>query len=225
MISYLLLLILFGLIVLLSIGTLILGLVRKRKKVLVTAAILFIIGTVGCVLSTLTYTRKLYDYVRSKEFQADAKKSSKLMGETAGSVSSGISKGLSTTLDDEAVSTLAKKSATIIGKSIKSMASGFDSTIGSKSIFLDQTLSDAGFELGRANEHYNFKTSDLGIFIDYKKDFTGKLRVTNYDHAGKKIDVADKEINAKAGQGKVEVFSFSHSDLGITTYYTMSKVD
>ena len=225
MILYILLIVAFGLIILVSIGTLIFGLIKKRKNILITAAILFVVGVIGCVFSGLTYSKKVYDYVKSKEFQDDAKKGSEIVGQTVGSVSSGLSKGLSTTLDDEAISNLAKKSATILGKSIKTMASSLDSTIGNKNIFIDQNLADAGFELGRADEQYNSKTNDLGIFIDYKKDFKGKLKLTNYDQTGKKIDVAEKEINAKAGQEQVGVFSFSHSDLGLTTYYIISKVE
>ena len=105
------------------------------------------------------------------------------------------------------------------------MASSLDSTVGNKNIFVDHSLSDAGFELGRAEELYNSKTNDLGIFIAFKKDFKGKLKTTNYDQTGKKIDVAGKAINAKAGEGKVEVFSFEHSYLGITTYYIISRAD
>lgn len=225
MILYILLIVAFGLIILVSIGTLIFGLIKKRKNILITAAILFVVGVIGCVFSGLTYSKKVYDYVKSKEFQDDAKKGSEIVGQTVGSVSSGLSKGLSTTLDDEAISNLAKKSATILGKSIKTMASSLDSTIGNKNIFIDQNLADAGFELGRADEQCNSKTNDLGIFIDYKKDFKGKLKLTNYDQTGKKIEVAEKEINAKAGQERVEVFSFSHSDLGLTTYYIISKVE
>lgn len=225
MILYLLLIVVFGLVILISIGTLIFGLIKKRKNFLITAAVLFAVGVIGCVFSGLTYSKKVYDYVKSKEFQEDANKGSELVGQTVGSVSSGLSKGLSTTLDDEAISNLAKKSATILGKSIKTIASSLDTTIGNKNIFIDQNLADADFELGRADEQYNSKTNDLGIFIEYKKDFKGKLKLTNYDQTGKKIDIAEKEINAKAGQEKIEVFSFSHSELGLTTYYIISKAD
>jgi hypothetical protein len=225
MISYLLLVIASGLVVLVSIATFIFGLIKKRKNILITAVILFVAGTIGCVYSGLAYSKKVYHYVTSNEFQEDTKKGSEIVGKTVGSVSSGLSQGLSTTLDDEAISDLAKKSATVLGKSIKTMASSFDSTIGNKNIFIDQNLADAGFEPGRADEQYNSKTNDLGIFIDYKKDFKGKLKLTNYDQTGKKIDVSEKEINVKAGQEQVEVFSFSHSDLGLTTYYIMSKAE
>jgi hypothetical protein len=223
MILYLLLIVVFGLVIIVAIGTFIFGLIKRQKDLLIMAAILFVIGAIGCVFSGLSYSKKVYDYVKSQEFQEDTKKGSELVGQTVGSVSSGLSKGLSTTLDDEAISNLAKKSATILGKSIKTMASSLDTTIGNKNIFIDQNLMDAGFELGRAEEQYNSKTNDLGIFIDFKKDFKGKLKLTNYDQTGKKIDVAEKEIDVKAGQEKVEVFSFSHSGLGLTTYYIISK--
>lgn len=225
MISYLLLIIAFGLVVLASAGTIILSLIKKRKNILLTAAILFVIGVMGCIYAGVAYSKKVYQYVTSNDFQEDAKKSSELAGQTVGSVSSGLSKGFATTLDDKAISELAKKSATILGKSIKTMASGLDSTIGNKNIFIDQNLADAGFQPGRASERYKSNTNDLEIFISYTKDFKGKLKVTNYDQTGKKIDVAEKEINAKAGQEEVEVFSFLHSDLGITTYYILSKVE
>jgi hypothetical protein len=225
MITYLLLIVAFGVIALVSIGILIFGLIKKRKNILITAAVLFIIGVIGCVYSGLEYSKRLYNYVTSNEFQQDTKKGSEIVGQTVGSVSSGLSKGLSTTLDDEAISNLAKKSATVLGKSIKTMASGFDSTIGNKNIFMDQNLTDAGLELGRADEQYQSKTNDLGIFIDYKKNFKGKLKLINYDQTGKKIDIAEKGINVQAGQGRVEVFSFSHSDLGLTTYYIISRAE
>jgi hypothetical protein len=38
------------------------------------------IGTVGCIYSALTYTKKVYDYVRSQEFQKDTEKASELAG-------------------------------------------------------------------------------------------------------------------------------------------------
>ena len=223
MLLYLLLIVAFGLLILLSIGLGIYGLVKKRKQALIVAIVLFFVGSLVCVFSVFMYSKKTIEYVKSKEFQDDAKKGSELIGQTIGSTTSGISNGLSKTLDDEAIKNLAAKSATIIGKVTKTIASGLDSTIGNKNIYLDKTLEKSGIELGRADERYNSKTNDLGIFIDYQKDFKGKLRVTNYDQNGKKIEAVDKVINAKQGDGKVEVFPFSHSDLGLTTYYVISK--
>gem|GEM_PF-3178281 len=102
-----------------------------------------------------------------------------MVGQTIGSLSSGVSNGLATTLDGNAITALATKSSVIIGKSVKTMASTFDSTLGNKNIFLDNSPTNSGMEIGRAEEAYNTKTNDLGIFIDYKKDFKGRLRLTN----------------------------------------------
>lgn len=148
-----------------------------------------------------------------------------MAGQTVDSVTSGISKGLATTLEDDAIADLAKKTATIIGKSIKTMASGFDSTIRYKTIFMDKKLADAGFELGRAVEHYNSKTSDLRIFIDYKKDFKGKLRLTNYDQTGKKLTLPKWKSMQKPGRRELKFLFFFHSDLGISTYYINTKTN
>lgn len=224
MILNLLLIIISGIVVLASIGIVILGLVKKRKKILIISAILFIVGAIGFGISIFNYTKRVVKYVTSNEFQNDTKKSSELVGRTIGSVSSGVSKDLATSLDDEAIASLAKKSAIIFGKSIKTIASNFDSTLGNKNIFLDSSLANSGFKPGRAEEKYNPNRNDLEIFVDYKKDFKGKLRATNYDQTGKKIDVSEIYVNSKAGQGKVEVFSFPHSNLGLTTYYILSKV-
>jgi hypothetical protein len=222
---YIILIVIFGLLVLVSIGTLIFGVIKKRKSILITAIVLFGVGVIGGITSGLMYSKQVYRYVKSREFQDDTKRGSELLGQAVGSVSSGLSRGLSEALDDKAISELAKKSATILGTSIKTIASGFDSTIGSKNIFIDKNLADAGFELGRAYEQYDSVTNNLGIFIEYKKDFKGNLKLTNYDQAGKKIDISQKAIDVKAGEENVEVFKFSHSDLGLTTYYIISKAD
>ncbi len=223
MILYLLLIIVFGLIILVSVGLVIFGLIKKRKNILVTSAILFTVGIIGCAFSALTYTKKTLEYVKSKEFQDDTKKGAEIIGQTVGSTTSGISNGLSKTLDEAAIKNLASKSAIILSKVTKTIASNLDSTLGHKNIFLDKTLENSGIELGRADERYNSKTNNLGVFIEFKNDFKGILRITNFDQTGQKIEVVDKTINAKAGQNKVEVFGFLHSDLGLTTYYIISK--
>ncbi len=222
---YIILIVICGLLVLVSIGALIFGVIKKRKSFLISAIVLFGVGVIGCVASGLMYSKLVYQYVKSREFQDDTKRGSELLGQTVGSVSSGLSRGLSESLDDKAISDLAKKSATILGTSIKTIASGFDTTIGSKNILIDKNLADAGFELGRAYEQYDSVTNNLGIFIEYKKDFKGNLKLTNYDQAGKKIDISQKAIDVKAGEENVEVFRFSYSDLGLTTYYIISKAN
>lgn len=225
MILFFFLTVFLALFILVCIGILIFGVVKKRKNIWITAAAFLVVAAIGCICTSIIYSKKVYAYVKSNEFQQDVKKGAELGGQTAGSAASGISKGLSSTIDDEAINNLAKKSASILATSIKTIASTVDSVIGNKNIFIDRSLADEGFELGRASERYGSTANDLGIFIEYKKDFKGKLKLANYDQAGKKIDIAENEIIAKAGQEKVEVFSFKHSDLGLTTYYILSKVD
>lgn len=188
----------------------------------ISIAMLFIWGF-ALIFSAFTYSKKTLEYVKSDSFQNDARKGSQLIGATIGSTASGLSDGIATTLDDEAVRNLAAKSAKILGKVTKTIASNLDSTLRDKNIFLDGTLSDSGIEPGRAEEKYNPKNNDLNIFIDYQKDFNGKLKLTNYDQNGKKIDAVEKEIHAKKGDGQVEVFTFAHSDFGLTTYYILSR--
>lgn len=223
MIFYIILLILFTVIFVISIGTFIAGLIKKKNVLLIIGAVLFVGSIVGGAISGMAYSKEVLNYVKSTEFQKDVNKGSEIVGQTIGSVSSGISKGITSTIDDEAIHELARRSAAILGKSIKTVASGFDSTIGAKNIYVDQSLSDAGFELGRASEKINANTGELKIFITYKKDFKGTLLMTNYDQTGKKIDIAKKEVDVKAGVEKVEVFSFLHSDFGLTTYYILSN--
>ncbi len=225
MILYLILMVVFGLIVLVAIGILIFGLFKKNKNLLVISAILVCVGILGCIYSAMNYAKKGIEYVKSKEFQNDAREGAELVGKTVGSTTSGLSNGLSKTLDDEAIRNLASKSASILGKVTKTIASNLDSTLCSKNIYVDKSLENSGLELGRGEEKYNSKTIDLGIFIDYKKDFKHKIRITNYDQTGKKIEIVEKKINSKAGQNKVEVFRFLHSDLGLTTYYIISLAE
>jgi hypothetical protein len=222
MITYLFLIVFFGLLGLIGIGSLVFGLVKKQKALLVISAILLVIGISGGIFSGFMYAKKAVQYVKSDEFQDDARKGSEMVGETIGSTTSGLSKGFSKTLDDEAIMSLASKSATIFGKVTKTVASNLDSTLGNKNVYLDKSVENSGLEFGRAEEKYNAQTNDLGIFIEFKKDFKKVIRIANYDQTGKIIESVEKAISAKAGQSKVEVFSFLLSDLGMTTYYIIS---
>jgi hypothetical protein len=224
MILYTILIIVFGLLTLVSIITFIVGLVKKRKSIISTGLILFVIGICGCFFSGYKTAKTTLDYVKSKEFQDDTKKGTEFIGVTVGSATSGLSEGLSKTLDEDAISKLAEKSGAILGKSIKTMASSLDSTIGNTNIYIDKTLQSDNLSLGRAEEKYKSNSNDLGIFIETKTDFKGKLKLTNYDQSGKVIEAVEKVVNFKANKGNVEVFSFYNSNFGITTYFILSKV-
>lgn len=223
--SYFLLAVLFGIISFIAVVFLIIGIIKKQKNIFTVAAIFLAVGVGGCAYAIIAYTREAYHYVTGKDFQNDVQKGAGLVGQTLGSASSGFSKGISETLDDNAIRTLAGKSASIIGNSIKTIASGLDSALGNKQIFIDTSLSASHLELGRASATYDGNANDIDIFIQYPKGFKGKLKLTNYDQTGKKIDIAQKAVDAKTGQETVEQFQFLHSDLGLTTYYILSKTE
>jgi hypothetical protein len=224
MLLYFTLLVISGLVTLVGVVSIIYGLIKKRINFRSTGLFVFMIGLFGCFIFGYQYAKNTIDYVKSNDFQEDAKSSAQFVGETVGTVTSGLSKGLSKTLDDEAISKLAQKSGAILGKSIKTIASALDSTIGSKSIFIDKTLERDGLTFGRAEEKFNAESNDLGIFVASETDFKGRLKITNYDQTGKKIDVAEKEVNIRAGKGNVEVFSFTNADFGMTTYFIITKI-
>jgi hypothetical protein len=224
MLLYFTLIIIAGLVTLVGAVSIIYGLIKKRRTFSSSGLFVFIIGLFGCFIFGFKYTKATLNYVKSNEFQEDTKKGAQFVGETVGTVTSGLSQGLSNTLDDEAISKLAQKSGAILGKSIKTIASGLDSTIGSKSIFIDKTLETDGLTFGRAEEKFNAESNELGIFIESKTDCKRRLKITNYDQTGKIIDVAEKDVFLKGGKGKVEVFSFTNANFGITTYFIISKV-
>lgn len=225
MLFYLILIIAFGILCLAAFVTFVYALIKKQKNLMMTAAILLAVGGVGCLFSALVYSKKVYQYVTSNEFQKDTKGSAVFAGKTAGSVSSGFSDGFSTTLDDDAITKLAGKSATIMGKSIEAMAAGLDSTIGRKHVFIHHNLANSGIEPGAARERYTRNHNSMNIFISYHKGFDGKLTLTNYDKEGRKIDISEKEVHVKRGEERMEVFRFDNSDRELTTYYILSKSD
>lgn len=223
--SYFLLTVLFGVIAFISIILLIVGITKKQKNILTIAVVLLVVGIGGCAYAIIAYTKEAYHYVMGNTFQKDIERGANLAGQTFGSVSSGLARGMSKTVNENAIRTLAGKSASILGSSIKIIASKLDSTLGNKEIFIDTSLAASHLELGRANEQFNDNTNELSIFIRYSKAFRGKLKLTNYDRTGRTIEIAQKEIDVKDGQEEVEVFRFPHSGPGLTTYYILSKTE
>jgi len=224
MMLYLLLCLLFGFIFLVGLALLIVALVKKRKKFYPVAITVLVIGLTGGVFSAVTYTRKVISYVKSTEFQEDIANAGELAGETAGSVASGVSKGVANTLDEAAIAALAAKSAQILSGVTKTVSATLDTSLGSKLIFKDKSLEGTGISIGRAEEKYNPETNDLTIFLEFAKDCNKVIRLTNYDQTGKKIESVDLPLKAKAGEQRVEVFSFKFSDLGYSTYFILSVI-
>lgn len=222
MLIYLILTVCFALVTIVSFGVVIFSVVKKRPNMLRFGAVLVIACGASTIISGLMYSQKVVNYVKSGEFQTDTRKGAALVGKTIGSASSGLSDGVAKTLDDEAIKNLAGKSASIVAKVTKTVASTLDSTIGTKNIFLDQSVSETGIELGRATEKYQSNGNDLQVFISFKKNFKGKLRLTNYDQMGKKLEQVEKAIFSTAGEERVEIFHFPNSEFGITTYFILA---
>lgn len=223
MILYLLLAVLVVLLTFISLGLTIYGMVKKRKKLAIGALSSFVTLTLCCIWSIYMYAKKSIDYMGSPEFQAETKKKAENMGKTWGNTVSGASQGLTETLDDEAIAQLANKSAVITGKVVKAVSAGADTTLGN-SVLTDKSTTDAGIELGRAEEGIGSTARNMGLFLDFKTSFTGKLRLTAYDLKGRKQDVSDTSLDMKAGSGKVIIFDFPYATAGPNGYYILSRL-
>lgn len=225
MLLYLLLFIISGIAAVIFLGIGIYALIKKKKQLAITSVIVFALSCVATVSFVVMYAKKTVAYVSSNEFQMDVKNTAEAAGKTAGNAASGASKGLAETLSDKDIEALAQKTGSIIGKVVKATASGLDSTVNTTSIFTAKSMEATGITLGRADVTYASKAKrDVTIFMDFKNNFKGKLQLTNYDQTGKKIDAITTEVNEKAGAGKVIVFSFTYSDVGITTYSILEKL-
>jgi hypothetical protein len=220
---YLLAIIICGIIAVACVVLAIVSIIKKKMSLFTSSVIVFVIAAIVGVFSIFQYTVKAINYLKGDGVQASISSGAEIAGKTAGSIISGGAKGLNTTLDDNAIAALAGKSATIMGKAIKASASGLDSTF-KTSIFLDTSLANIGFDLGRAEELYDTKSQFMGIFITFTKNFNGKLKLTMYDQEGKKMTIAKTEVNEKAGAEKVIRFDFPvlHSEL--TRYYILYKM-
>jgi hypothetical protein len=219
------LVIVLGLIMVSSALGIVISYIKGNPRLTKLAIGVFAVSAIGCGLSAYFYAQKVWAYAQSNEFQNDVKKGAELAGKTVVSATSGAAKSAAAALDDEAIAQLANKSASIAGKSIKTITAAMDSTLGSKNVFMDQNLANAGLEIGRAEAHYKAGKEHLGVFINYKQDFKGNLTLTNYDQTGKVIEAATLGVIEKAGQGKVTLFQFEYSELGLTTYYILSKAN
>ena len=223
MISYLLLLVFCILVTVLFLGITIFGLVKKRKKlVLISLSIFFtfVLLTVYCAYS---YVKKSIDYAATDEFQSEVKKKAENVGKTYGNTVSGTVKGLDETLDADAIAKLANKTAVITGKVVKATSAGLDSTVGQTSIVSDKSALDAGIEIGRALQNAEGSVNNIGLYLDFKTNFKGTLRLTSFDQKATKMDAVEVKVDEKAGVGKVVVFKFKFAPPGLNGYCILSK--
>jgi hypothetical protein len=220
-----LLVVLFGLLILFSIVLLIYGGIRRRKRVLIYSSVMLIFSVAGCLFFAINSARLLVKYVKSDEFQEDTKKTTGWVGETVGSASSGFAEGLSGTLEDSAITTLAGKSASIMAQVLKVTASSLDSTIGSPNVYFDKNLEGTGINFGRADIRTDGVQRLLVIYASFEKKFEGVLRLTNYDQKGKVIEAVNLPVAGNVNEEEILKFDFPVSQFGLTTYFILSRVD
>lgn len=221
---YLIAIIICGIVAVACVVLAIVSIIKKKLSLFISSVIMFAISCIAGVFFIFQFTIQTADYVANKDVQLTISKGAELAGKTAGSIISGGAKGVNSTLDDNAIATLAGKSGTIIGKAIKATASGLDSTF-RPSIFIDSSLANAGIELGRAEELYEAKKNDpfMCIFITFAKSFKGTLKLVMYDQEGKKMTIAKTELHEKAGAEKLIRFNFSIIHTELKRYYVLSK--
>lgn len=223
MIIYLLLVIFTGLITLIALGLTIGGLVKKKQKLWIGSLAAFVIFFLITVFAGYSYLKASINYMGSDEFQNETKKKAENVGKTWGNTVSGTAQGLESTLDEDAIAKLANKGATIIGKGVKATATGFDETTGKTTVFADKSIDDAGIDIGRAEKIADSAKISFGLFLEFEKDFDGKLALVAFDSKGLKQDISELMINEKAGKAKVYVFQFDYFEPGLSGYCILKK--
>ncbi len=206
------------LMVIISIGMIIGGLVKKNRKLLIVSLSSLVIFILLTVFSIANSIKRTVDYMGTEEFQTEAKEKAENLGKTWGNTVSGTAKGLNETLDEEEILKLANKSSKIVGEGIKIVAAGFDETIGKTKIFSDESIDKAGILVGRAERIKDSLTHSFGLFLEFNSDFDGELVLTAYDNEGLKMDISEIDLKEKAGQAKVCVFQFKYFEPGLSGY-------
>jgi hypothetical protein len=224
MIGYLLLLVFAILVTVIFLGLTIYSLVKKKKKTAIISLSVFVLFVLISVFCGYTYVKKSIDYVASDEFQNETKKKAESLGKTYGNTVSGAAKGFEETLDDESIAKLANKIAVTTGKVVKTTNAGLDSTIGKTNILSDKSITDAGIEIGRAQENVEGSQNNIGLYLDFKSNFKGILRLTAYDQQSEKMDAIEVNVDEKIGAGKVVVFKFKYAPPGVNGFCVLTKV-
>ena len=217
MLGYILLMALCGMLFIAALGAAVYGFIKKRRTLAFSSVGAAALLTLAGIALAYTYVKKSIAYVASDEFQKETRDKAKGVGKTWGSTVSGVSEGLSSTLDDEAIARLANKSAVITGKVIKASSAGLDSTIRKTSITTDKSVQDAGLVVGRAEENIR-SGRNIGLFIDFNRAFSGKLKLTAYDAQGAKMDVSEVSLKEDAGTGHMVVFDYQYLTPGLSGY-------
>ncbi len=223
MIIQLLALVLCILLTLISLGFFIAGIVKKKQNLWIGSLVAFVIMVLLTVFSAYSYIKATVNYMGSDEFQEETRKKAENAGRVWGNTVTGAAQGLEATLDEDAIAKLANKGAKIAGKGVKAVAEGLDETTGATTIFADESIEKAGISIGRAEAIGDSSSRTYGLYLEFKENFSGTLRLTAYDSKGNKMDNAEVELTEKAGKAKVYTFKFTYFEPGLSGYCILSK--
>jgi len=225
MTGYLLLCVFAILLTVIALGLTIGGLIKKKRKLWIGSLSAFVLLTLFSVFTITTYISKSIDYMASEEFQEETKKAASNWGKNIGNTVSGAAEGLESTLDEDIIAKFAKKSGMILGSSVEAITAGVDETIGKQKVYADKKIEKNGITIGRAEMLVDSVKYSYGVFLEFKKDYKGKLKLTAFDVDGKKIDKAVVDIDQKSGQDRVFVFEFEYLKPAQSEYSILSGVE
>ena len=146
-------------------------------------------------------------------------------GKNIGNTVSGAAEGLESTLDEDIIAKFAKKSGIILGSIVEAISSGVEETLGKQKVYADKKIEKNGITIGRAEMLVDSVKYSYGVFLEFKKDYKGKLKLTAFDVDGKKIDKAVVDIDQKSGQDRVFVFEFEYLKPAQSEYSILSGVE
>jgi len=199
-------------------GFMVSGLSKNNKRVWLTSLVVMVLAIMTPVYMLVSGISTGLNYIASDNMQSDIRTTAKRIGQSAGNTASGVSEGLAESLDEEAFAKLAKKTARIAGKGVQGVVAGLDGTVGKTIIYTTQQADELGITLGRADQLPNGAASAIRIFTEFKKPFSGTLKLESFDSEGLKMDIAQLNIDEKAGTETYLLFDFKQSGPGLSGY-------
>ena len=178
---------------------------------LLTPAYIIVKGVSDGITNTI-------EYASSDQMQKDVRTTTKTIGKTTGSIISGQVEGMAETLDEDAFMKLAQKSARIVGKGIVGITAELDGTMATTLIYTSQQADELGIQPGRAQPKKQGTANAVSLFTEFKKPFTGILKLESYDGQGNKMDTALIQVEEVAGAQKHLDFVFSNNAPGLSGY-------
>lgn len=216
MVLFLILMSLFGLTMLFSAGLAVFGVVKKKKKMVITGGICFLAGLAGIGIISVIYTRDAYAYFQGESVAAQNQ---------PGSEAVSLSKGLSESIGNDDVSGLSAKANSLRGKSIQAVNNSGNAELDDKDIFLNELLTHEDVRITRAEIQHKDDIYSVSITILFEKKFSGKLKLSNYNREGRLIESAEKITESGPGTSKDVEFEFRSSDFIQTKNFILMADD